>query len=102
MKIITRIWHGRTKAIHADEYLKYIEETGMSEYRQVRGNLSAKLPRRAEGDICHFLTVTEWSSHESIKRFAGSDYDKAKYYEKDKHFLLEQEEYVVHYETFEY
>jgi heme-degrading monooxygenase HmoA len=102
MKKITRMWHGKTKAEHADEYLKYVEDTGMKEYRTVKGNLSSKLLRRLEGDICHFLTVTEWDSYESIKKFAGDDHQKAKYYPGDKKYLLEFEEHVVHYETFEY
>ena len=102
MKRITRIWHGTTKAEHADEYLNYVEATGMKEYRQVKGNLSAKLLRRVDGNICHFLTVTEWDSYESIKQFAGENYQLAKYYPGDKDFLLSFEEVVVHYETFEY
>ena len=48
-----------TKAEHADEYLKYVESTGMKDYKMVEGNLSAKLLRRIDRDICHFLTVTE-------------------------------------------
>ena len=102
MKTITRTWHGMTKAEHADEYLEYAEKTGISEYKHVGGNLSAKILRRVEGDICHFLTVTEWDSYESIKEFAGEDYEKAKYYQEDKKYLLEFEEKVVHYETYEY
>jgi heme-degrading monooxygenase HmoA len=102
MKKITRMWHGVTKAEHAHEYLMYVEHTGMKEYRTIKGNLSAKLLRRIEGDHCHFLTVTEWDSYESIKQFAGQDFQKAKYYPEDKKYLLHFEENVVHYETFEY
>ena len=102
MKKITRIWHGTTKAEHAEVYLKYIEETGMREYRNVDGNLSAKILRSIEGDICHFLTVTEWDSYESIKKFAGDEFEKAKYYAEDNKYLLEFEDKVQHYETFEY
>ncbi|HRX28663.1 MAG TPA: hypothetical protein P5235_04710 [Saprospiraceae bacterium] len=101
MKKITRIWHGITKAEHADEYLKYIEATGLTDYRNVKGNLSAKILRRIEDDICHFLTVTEWNNFESIKQFAGENYEKARYYDKDRKYLLEFEEKVIHYETFE-
>ena len=45
MKTITRTWHGMTKAEHADEYLEYVEKTGISEYKNVGGNLSAKILR---------------------------------------------------------
>lgn len=100
--MITRIWHGMTKAHHADEYLQYVEDTGMKDYRDVKGNLSAKLLRRIDGDVCHFLTVTEWDNYESIKGFAGDDYEKARYYDRDKEFLLEFEELVQHFETHVY
>ncbi len=101
MQKITRIWHGTTKAEHADDYLKYVEEKGLSDYRNVKGNLSANILRRIDGTICHFLTITEWDSYESIKKFAGQDFEKARYYAEDKKYLLEFEEFVSHYETFE-
>lgn len=101
-KKITRIWHGRTKAEHAEEYLKYVEQTGLSDYQNVDGNISVKILRRIDGGICHFLTVTEWNSYENIKKFAGNDFQKARYYDGDKKYLLEFEENVIHYETFEY
>ena len=100
--IITRIWHGRTKSIHSDAYLKYIEDTGIREYRSIPGNLSAKILRRIEGDVCHFWTVTEWDNIESIRKFAGNDYEMAKYYDLDREYLLEFEENVTHCETFSY
>jgi hypothetical protein len=37
---------------------------------------------------------------ESVKRFAGDEYEKAKYYPEDKKYLLEPEEMVEHYETY--
>ena len=98
--MITRIWHGRTKATDADDYLRYIQTTGLADYRATAGNLSAKILYRLEGEECHFLTVTEWDSVESIKGFAGDDYERARYYEEDRQYLLEFEETVQHYETF--
>ena len=101
MKKITRVWHGITKAEYADAYLKYLEQTGLTDYRKTKGNISAKVLRRVEGNICHFLTVTEWDSYDSIIKFAGENYQKARYYPEDKKYLLEFEENVLHYETFE-
>lgn len=96
------MWHGIIKAEHADEYVEYVEATGIREYRNVTGNLSTKILRRIDGDICHIWTVTEWNDIESIKQFAGEDYEKAKYYPEDEKYLLEFEEKVTHYKTFEY
>jgi len=55
--------------------------------------------RRIEGDEAHFLTITFWESYESIRRFAGQEVEKARYYPEDRDFLLEFEEQVEHYEV---
>lgn len=102
IKTFTRIWHGRTRVEHAAEYLRFLESSGVPDYAKTEGNLSVKILRRIEGDVCHFWTVTEWDSVESIKKFAGEDFEKAKYYPEDRNYLLEFEPTVTHYETFEY
>lgn len=99
--IVTRIWHGKTQAGHSDRYLEYILETGIEDYLSTPGIISAKILRRIENDVCHFWTITEWQDLESIKKFAGADYEKAKYYPGDREFLLEFEEKVIHCETFD-
>ena len=99
---ITRIWHGRTNAEHADEYLQFLIDTGVADYKSVEGNLSVEVWRRIEGTVCHFWTVTKWDGYESIKKFAGEDLEKAKYYPDDSKYLLEFEPTVQHCETFEF
>jgi len=101
-KTITRVWHGRTRLEHREEYLEFLIETGVADYKATSGNLSVRILRRTEGDVCHFWTVTTWDSVESIEKFAGEDYEKAKYYEEDKKYLLEFEPHVTHCETFEF
>ncbi len=98
--VITRIWHGRTRAEHADEYLQFVIDTGVADYKSVAGNLSVEIWRRIEGDICHFWTVTKWDGYDSIRRFAGEEIENAKYYPQDSKFLLEFEPTVQHCETF--
>lgn len=94
------MWHGRTKIEHADEYLEYLKKTGIKDYKNIPGNLSAEVWRRKENEICHFWTVTKWNSIESIIQFAGKEYEKARYYPEDKEYLLEFEENVIHFETY--
>jgi heme-degrading monooxygenase HmoA len=101
-RVITRIWHGRTKREQAAEYLGFLVETGVADYKKTPGNLSVEILRRVENDICHFWTVTKWDSFENIKKFAGEDYEKAKYYAEDSKYLLEFEPHVIHCETFEF
>ena len=100
--MITRIWHGKTKIEFADEYLDFLEKSGLNDYKVTPGNLGVEVLRRKENEVCHFWTVTKWNSIESIKKFAGEEYEKARYYPEDKKYLLEFEENVIHCETFVY
>ena len=98
--MITRIWHGRTSLEHADYYLNFLLTRGTEDYKKINGNLSVRVWRKLESASCHFYTVTEWENIESIKEFAGAEYEKAVYYPEDKGILLEFEEHVAHYESF--
>jgi heme-degrading monooxygenase HmoA len=100
--VITRVWHGRTRAEHSDEYLQFLVDTGVPDYKGVEGNLSVEIWRQLEGDVCHFWTVTKWDSYESIRRFAGDHLERAKYYPEDSKYLLEFELAVQHCETFQF
>ena len=99
--MIARMWHGRTKAADADEYLQYLNRSGIPDYRGTPGNRGAWVFRRAEGDVAHFITLTFWESREAIRAFAGDNIELARYYPEDKRYLLEFEPSVVHYEVFE-
>ena len=101
-KIITRIWHGVTRAEHPEEYLEYVIKTGIADYKNTGGNVGVEILRRIDGDKCHFWTVTKWDSYSNIKKFAGEDYEKARYYSEDEKYLLEFEPNVIHCETFEF
>jgi heme-degrading monooxygenase HmoA len=97
--MIARTWHGVTDASKADEYLDYLNNTGVAAYRKTQGNLGLYVLRRIEGNKAHFLLLTLWESEDAIKRFAGSNIEKAKYYPIDEQFLLELEPTVTHYEV---
>src|SRR5258708_5701655 len=101
MQMITRVWHGRTSLQHASSYLDFLLNAGTREYRETPGHLSVKVWKREENGVAHFYTVTEWENLEAVKRFAGEDYEKAVYYPEDEGILLEFEEKVVHYESYD-
>ena len=100
--MITRIWHGRTLKMHAADYRAYVAETGIPEYLSTPGNLGAQIWQQDEGEITHICTVSWWENLESIKAFAGDDFEKAKYYNRDEEYLLEFESSVKHYETWDF
>ena len=97
--MIARTWHGMTPAARADEYMDYLNKTGLPEYRTTLGNLGVYVLRRIEGNTAHFLLLTLWEDEAAIRRFAGLQMEKAKYYPEDEDFLLELEPTVTHYEV---
>ncbi len=99
--MIARIWHGKTKASDAKEYLEYLFKSGIPAYRATPGNHGAWVLRRMEGDLAHFITLSFWDSREAVIGFAGPDLETAKYYPEDEKYLLEFEPTVMHYELFE-
>jgi hypothetical protein len=52
-----------------------------------------------EEEQAHFLTLSLWDSIEDVKRFAGPEPERAKYYPADEEFLLDFEPMVEHYEV---
>jgi heme-degrading monooxygenase HmoA len=96
--MIARFWHGVTPKSKADDYFTYLQETGLKDYRETKGNRGVYVFRRIEGDRAVFLLLTLWDSYDAIKKFAGPEYEKAVYYPEDSKFLLELEPNVTHYE----
>lgn len=96
--MIARTWHGATAASKSDEYLEYLNRTGVPDLRATEGNQGVYVMRRIEGEQAHFLLISLWESIDAIKKFAGEDVEKARYYPEDPAFLLEMELCVTHYE----
>jgi heme-degrading monooxygenase HmoA len=99
--MIARKWHGMVSAEKSESYHNYLIKTGLKDYASVPGNRGVFLFKRTENNITHFDTLTFWDNIAAIKRFAGENYEKARYYPKDKEYLLEFEEQVTHYEVLE-
>ena len=100
--MIARTWHGRVPAAKADAYHGYLLRTGLADYQSTPGNRGVLALRRTENDVTHFVLTTLWDSVDAIRRFAGEDCLRARYYPEDDDFLLEREEWVVHYEVLLY
>jgi heme-degrading monooxygenase HmoA len=95
--MIARTWRGWTRSEDAEEYVAYIEATGIRSYRATPGNQGAWILRRDEGDRTEFVTLTFWESLEDVKGFAG-DVERAVFYPEDDRFLVDREETVKHWE----
>ena len=95
---IARIWRGRTLASRADEYQAYLNASGIARIRATPGNLGVTVLRRTEGEKAEFLVMSIWESIDAVKSFAGADYQKTVILPRDREYLLEVEENVLHYE----
>ena len=98
--MIARIWHGSTKAEHFDEYSEFMRRKAADDYQSAEGFVRLVFLHRLDGKIAHFQLITYWENLESVKNFAGDDYESAKYYPEDKNYLLEFEKRVTHFEVF--
>ena len=97
--MIVRIWQGVVPKSKSDEFLKNQRENGIGDYKKTEGNKAVYILSRDEGDKILYQFLTLWDSIESIKKFAGDDYEKARYYPDDKNYLLELEEKVQHFKV---
>ena len=97
--MIARQWVGETLEADANTYAKYLKETGVNEIRATQGNKGVWLLRRVRDGIAEFVVISMWDSLESIKAFAGNEYEKAVYYPEDEKYLQSLPPYVSHYEV---
>lgn len=95
---VVRIWRGVIRTADRDEYVDYVERTGIEEYRATPGNRDAwTLTRELPDGLTEIVTVSRWNSMESIRGFAGDDLERAVYYPEDDRFLVERDATVRHY-----
>ena len=98
--MIARIWHGRTRAKDYEAYTTFLKERAIPDYSNTEGFIRLIFLRTLRNGEGHFTLITFWENIEAIKKFAGEEYEKAKYYPEDEDYLLEFEERVEHYEVF--
>jgi len=99
MTITARIWRGAVRQQDGDAYARYMEKTGLTEYRKTPGNLSATMLRRDLEDRTEFVMYTTWESMDAVKAFAGDDPERAVFYPEDDRFLIERDLTVAHYDV---
>ena len=78
--MIARIWNGTTKGEDYDTYTKFMLSKALPDYKKTKGFVRLTFLRNLNGAIGHFKLITFWENMEVIKNFAGSDFEKAKYY----------------------
>ena len=99
--MICRIWHGYTTVNNADTYENLLKEeifVGIKD-RNINGFKGIQLLRRHHGSETEFITVMWFESYDSVKEFAGSDYEKAVVPETAQKVLAHFDKRSQHYEV---
>ena len=99
--MIARIWRGITLKEKADDYLAYLQETGIKDYAKTPGNRGVTVLRREQGEHSEIMLISLWDSMDAVRAFAGENPDKSVYYPEDDQYLLQMEPLVRHYEVAE-
>jgi hypothetical protein len=110
--VIARVWRGVIARDHQADYITYVDDTGVAEYRQAEGcRLSMILtrdldidPDTSESDSqtqhstprVEVIAFSIWDSEAAIQAFAGPDINAMVLYPEDQDFLLEPPTLVHH------
>ncbi len=99
--MICRIWHGWTTPANAEGYERLLRSEifrGIAE-RGIPGYRGIELLRRAAGDSVEFVTLMWFDSLESVRAFAGADYEMAVVPPEARALLLRFDARSAHYEV---
>jgi antibiotic biosynthesis monooxygenase (ABM) superfamily enzyme len=99
--MILRYWRGWTTPENADAYQRIVSTEVLPGIaaRNVDGYLGTYLARRDVGDEVEFATIMKFDSIESVRAFAGDDYETAYVPERARAVLARFDERSAHFET---
>lgn len=98
--MVSRIWHGYTTIENADEYEKLLKEeifTGIKG-RNIKGYRGIQLLRRNLNEETEFITLMWFDSLDSVREFAGREYENAVVPEKARKILARYDQEAQHYD----
>jgi len=98
--MIARIWHGYTSPENAGVYenLLKTEVFPSIENKKVMGYKKISLLKRELDTEVEFITIMLFENLQSVKDFAGEDYEKSHVPEKPRKILTHFDEKAQHYE----
>lgn len=101
--MIGRIWHGYTTHTNADVYENLLKEEIFINIRNrhIPGFQEIQLFRRDLGNEVEFITIMWFDDLESVKMFAGEEYEVAVVPPKARAVLSHFDERSQHYEVME-
>lgn len=98
--VVLREWRAEIRRELKQEYVEYVRNTGIAQYRASPGNLGAVVATRdLDEERSEIVTLSWWTDSKAIQTFAGEDISLARYFPEDDRFLLTRPERVQHYES---
>jgi len=97
--MISRIWHGYTTRDNADTYENLLQReifVGIAN-KNIEGYRGIQLLRRELQDETEFITIMWFDSVDSVRKFAGEDYETAVVPEAAQKVLSHYDKVSAHY-----
>jgi len=95
--MIARFWTAKVAQAHAHIYADHLKSQVLTTLRKVDGYIGTKLLERDTSDGVEIVVITLWQSLDSIRKFAGSDLEKAVVSEDVVSLFLQYDRRVRHY-----
>jgi hypothetical protein len=96
--VIARLWHGWTTPENADTYEQLLQTDILPGIERAH-HCQTQMMRRDAGAEVEFITVCYFESLNSIRSFAGDDYERAVVPERARKVLKRFDERAVHFEV---
>lgn len=93
---IARIWHGSTPAEMTEEYVSLAKSNCVANCEATPGNLGVTFFHETKGNMTHHTFISYWQDMEAVKRFAGEDFQKPRFFAGEERFLVKSDEVVEH------
>jgi heme-degrading monooxygenase HmoA len=93
---IARIWHGSTPSNMTEEYISLAKSNCVANCEATPGNLGVTFFHETEGEMTHHTFISYWQDLDAVKRFAGEDYQKPRFFAGEERFLVKSDAVVEH------
>lgn len=99
--MIARHWRGWTSAKNAEAYLTVLRTKVLPGLKGLQGYQGGRVLRRDERDEVEFVVINYFDSLDSVKRFAGANYQVAVIEPEARPLLLRAEPNATHFDVAE-
>lgn len=95
--MIAREWRCICPADNIDEFIPYLNLTGIKDAKNSPGFKGAEIFKRETGSSVEVTLITFWDSMEAVRDFAGENIEKAVLYHEDYKYGIDSDLTVRHY-----